>query len=294
MFSQVYWHHAVRAQKAMFFRAVMALLSELSTESALEQFRSGFVTMVSELPESLYREDREPDLFTASADPQDENPNSVGSSRMTLSAFRTGTDLMPTDAAVLSWFHQRLRDAERPESVLVEGILKRKLFKRLWVLNFEMEPTRWKRIVELWDQLDRGKRHVFAREFEKAISTLLSPERTASVTQMKASDAREQIAEWTAGEIPWLLVDIPGSRPGSEVGLYYVLEGQRRQLRKDDRAVGTPQGSTVWERYARDLRQVAGKIRVFCDEALVDTVEASIEWEDGIGELEDALVRVLS
>ncbi len=60
-------------------------------------------------------------------------------------------------------------------------------------------------------------------------------------------------------------------------------------MRKEDRVVGDLQPSKVWEDYAHNLRQTAGKLRVFCDPTLVDTVEASIPWETGIEALEEVL-----
>ena len=61
-----------------------------------------------------------------------------------------------------------------------------------------------------------------------------------------------------------------------------TLESQGRRLRKDDKAVADVQPSPVWESYARDLRQTAGKIRVFCHPDLVDAVGASITSQVGI------------
>jgi len=54
------------------------------------------------------------------------------------------------------------------------------------------------------------------------------------------------------------------------------------------------QTSPAWERYARDLRQAAGKIRIFADDSLVDTIETSIRWETGIDELESVLSQIVS
>jgi HD superfamily phosphohydrolase len=286
MFSQVYWHHAVRAQKAMLFRAVEVLLAQLRNDDAIEQFRSDFIAFVTQLPELLYEAPAgNALLFPELTAERSRRPNTL---------FASGSDVYPTDAAVLAWFEDRLTKSARPEAGLIQGLLSRRLFKRLWVVSHEMEPKRWEKIAGMWDSLDRGKRHQVALEFERAVSRLLTPERTTSVTKLKAEEARERVQHNTAGEIPWLLIDIPGARAGSDIGLYCVLEGQRRQLRKDDRAVGDLHTSPAWERYARDLRQAAGKIRVFAEETLVDTIESSIPWETGIDELESVLTQIIS
>jgi HD superfamily phosphohydrolase len=59
MFSQAYWHHAVRAQKAMLFRAVEALLVAKPSDSRWRELQSDFIEMVTSLPESLYRPEPE-------------------------------------------------------------------------------------------------------------------------------------------------------------------------------------------------------------------------------------------
>ena len=85
------------------------------------------------------------------------------------------------------------------------------------------------------------------------------------------------------------MIDIPGRRPGAEVGLCYVLESQRRQLRKDTRAVGDLHVSEVWEQYGKELRKTAGKIRVFCEKSLVDVLEEAVSLEKGMDILRDVL-----
>ena len=283
MFSQVYWHHAVRAQKAMLARAVGALLAALRSEEKIEGFRADFLHMVTALPENLYTASQ-PLLI----------PEMRADDDIKFETFGQGTDFAPTDAAVLAWFGRRLTRERLPEAKLTEGVLKRRLFKRLWVLSHDMDAKRWDRISDAWNRLSREPRNKACHEFEKRIGGLLVRGKIASVTTLRAADAEHQIEELTAGEIPWLLIDIPSPRPGAQVGLQYVLEGQRRQLRKDDRAVGELQSSEIWERYAEDLQKSAGKIRVFCDPTLADTVESSIEMTNGLDELEAAVMEVTS
>lgn len=281
MFSQVYWHHAVRAQKAMLGRAVGALLAELISEEEIEGFKADFLAMVTALPEALY-----------TTNPQLLLPELEKDKSLDFGAFGCGTDLAPTDAAVLAWFRQRLKAAKLPEANLIEGLLERRLFKRLWVASHDMGEKRWEKIVSVWDSLNRSQRNEACREFEDRIRVLLTANKTASVTTLKAADALELIQEKSAGKIPWLLIDIPSARPGAQVGLQYVLEGQRRQLRKNDRAVGELQASEIWGKYAREMRTAAGKIRVFSDPILVDTLEASIDAKEGLDELEAAVQEV--
>lgn len=281
MFSQVYWHHAVRAQKAMIFRAVEALLAGFVDEAKVEEFKSDFITMVTSLPTELYR--CEP---TAALFPQLSDENKIKFGNVSFS-----TDLAPTDVAVLSWFKERLRASEKPEELLIGNVISRKLYKRLWIVSHSMDPNRWKTVVELWDKLDRFKRYKASIAFEKKVLKRLN-DSISVVTGYDATTVKGEITKSTSAEMPWLLIDIPAKRPGSEIGLYYVLEGQRRALRKDDRTIGRLKISSVWEQYAQNLQQKAGKIRIFCHPKFVDILESSIPLEEGFQDLEDTLVEV--
>ena len=56
-------------------------------------------------------------------------------------------------------------------------------------------------------------------------------------------------------------------------------------MRKDDAAVGAVEESAAWKRYAGDLRSEAGKVRVFCAESLVETIDISISQIQGFADL---------
>jgi len=79
---------------------------------------------------------------------------------------------------------------------------------------------------------------------------------------------------------PIILIDVPGDRPGSEIPLYYVVEAQRRALRKDERVIGEVHPSEVWGVFGEGLRERAGKVRVYCHPSLVDTLEAALDRTD--------------
>jgi len=155
----------------------------------------------------------------------------------------------------------------------------------------DMQQARWDDIVKSWSDLTRDKKHRLSLELEKQVATELigNPK---SITGFSAEGVKDLIQLRQAQRAPWLLVDIPETRPGAEVGLYYVLEGQRRQLRKDDKVAGGIQESEVWKQYAGALLQTAGKIRVFCDPQLADVVEAAIPWEVGIETVIESLEAV--
>jgi HD superfamily phosphohydrolase len=276
MFSQAYWHHAVRAQKAMLFRAIEALLA--SKASRWREFQTDFVELVVSLPEILYRSDAPRTLF-----------GEVPVRSSPIQMMGRGADLPAADAAVLSWLHAQLQEAGLPEAKLLDQILRRQFFKRLWVVSKDMESTLWTRVVEKWSRLQTTQKHAVSHRFETRIADHLRSSGIPDVTLLRGTTASDRIDVAVRGREAWLLIDVPGQRPGSQVPLYYVLEGQRRALRKDNRSVGDLQASEVWEKYARDLIAVAGKVRVFCDPDLVDSVEVAMDWRTGVNELITAI-----
>lgn len=278
MFSQVYWHHAVRAQKAMLSRAVAALIAPMSAIKT-EEFRAQFLDMVCALPESMYRK---PVGQAELALEEGAKPAEAVEAN-----FGVGTDLVATDAAVLTWLRDHLISAHLPEAELLQGLLTRKLFKRLWVVGHSTVSERdWNELCDLWERLTTKQKNRAAHSFERKITArLVGENRAQNVTTMPASEAKSLAARLTDSRTPWLLVDMPGAKSGSDVGLHYVSEVQARRMRKDDRAIGTLEASSAWKQYAGDLRTVAGNVRVFCDERLIETVDASISQEVGFEDL---------
>lgn len=279
MFSQAYWHHAVRAQKAMLLRAVEALLARTGADAKIRELQSQFVEFACALPEVLFQNSAQSrGLF--------EEASAATETRLRdANVYGQGTDLAATDAAVLAWLLERLRQLNSPEASLLEAILSRDLFKRLWVISYDMEPQKWEKLVQAWQRMGRSGRHTVAHEFEKRIASRVASGGLKTTTTSSDQSAEDRVDRWTKGKVPWLLIDIPGDRPGSEVPLHYVLESQRRQPRKDDRVVGKLEKSAIWEDYAKNLLQAAGKIRIFSHSDLADNLEASISWEQGIEDL---------
>lgn len=288
MFCQGYWHHAVRAQRAMLTRAILALFSEMD-EVELRRFQSEFVKMAFSLPEALY-ERSIPDQKEFQLDIK----NGEIDKRISLDVgVEATTNLSATDAVVLSWLQQQLVKANRPESTLINRILNRSWFKRLWVISRNMDDRRWSKIVELWRNLNRQTKHRVSYDFENAIGRKLSDGKIVDITSMASQEASDLIGTMLHAKKPWLLIDIPSERPGSEVGLHYVVETQRRRLRKDYKAVGDLQESSLWIEYSRNLHKVAGKIRIFCHPKLIDTIDFSVKWEVGVDELIAVLERIV-
>jgi hypothetical protein len=111
---------------------------------------------------------------------------------------------------------------------------------------------------------------------------------TLNPTTVQAIETRVQ------SRLPVILVDLPNSKPGSDIPLYYVLETERRALRRDGSSVGKAHASTTWERYGEGLREQAGKLRIFCHATAVEPIEASIDRETFAQVFEEACTNAAS
>jgi serine/threonine protein kinase len=283
MFMQVYWHHAVRAQKAMLCRAVSALLST-QTQNQIEAMRSRFYHFVCGLPDTLFSPATQSSQLSLV---DDENGNAdviplyLGSS----------TDLFATDAAVLNWLRAELESHELPEAELLARVISRDLYKRLWTVPRVLHEWReWDTICEAWEKLTPRQRNVAALRFEEDIAAAMGIDGIAKdVTMFSANDALSLIKQLKHGKKPWLLIDLPSAKPGSEIGMNIVTESQARRMRKDDRVVGNIQQSFAWQHYAEDIGKNGGNIRIYCDRRLVDTIDASLTSEKALAILRSAL-----
>jgi serine/threonine protein kinase len=269
MFSQVYWHHSVRAQKAMLFRAVQALVQSHEESGTVISFLHGFFEMVHRLPETLYSERSLPGTTSEPTLEWEQHPAGSGARSINAPMSGLGTDFVATDAAVLNWLQNQLLQLRRPESILVYGLLTRRFFKRVWEITAESNRSRWESITEQWDRLKPESRRRVALEFESAVATRLLDSNPARLADTTAHEISDRISR----KDPWLVVDIPGRRPGAEVGLRFVPELHGRKLRRDNRiAVDTFQSNT-WKTYAEKLREQVGIVRIFADPSLCDALD---------------------
>src|SRR5262249_8097574 len=157
--------------------------------------------MVLGLPESLYS--TLPEQLSLV------EPSTAEQSRKTAP---TGSDLVVTDAAVLSWLRERMLSQGMPEQILIVGLISRRWYKRLWTLSRETDTSRWDEIVGLWDRLGRDQRVRASREFEDEVFNTLGT-RPSDVTGVPGTSALELLHNLRQTKSPWLLIDVPGGRP---------------------------------------------------------------------------------
>jgi hypothetical protein len=292
MFSQAYWHHAVRSIKAMLTRAVVRLLviGDEKGERWRNEFRSGFEDFVLALPTVLYRgQPVQPALF-----PPVEGDSATSDVRPTDIDLRDarGT-IAPTDAAVIAFLRSWLVRAGAKEAELLDDVMARRLYKRLFIFSYERSPKEWKSLVDQWDRLSSGNKVRVYEQIEKVVvSEVDKRAQEGPYTETLNETEVDRLRLSVAALRPLVLIDVPGPRPGSDIPLYYVIEAQRRALRRDERAVGDAQASGVWQQFGAELRERAGKVRIFCHPSFIDLVESAIMRDDFVSMFQQAVASV--
>jgi serine/threonine protein kinase len=277
MFSQAYWHHAVRAMKAMLARAVMRVVVALDVnETKRWEFLADFERFVTSLPEALYPKVAQLELAPAGSKATSSS-GAVGTSGV--SAAESAGTLSETDAAVLIYLEEVMRREGVRDYELLRDLRNRSLYKRLYVWALGDRDI-GDELATLWEGLTTRQRLlVYERLESDIVASIRRASEAGPETLTLQAAVVDQVGVRLEGGLPMILVDVPRSRQGSEIPLYYVLEGERRSLRKDGSAVGRAKPSATWSEYAEGLRSKAGKLRVFCHPTVVEAVEAAITRE---------------
>jgi serine/threonine protein kinase len=245
MHSQVYWHHAFRAIKAMVSAIVRSALSEAAkggkgeVKSLMGEFRK-MLTTGGNLSPSLQ--------ITSGP------------------AGGRGGRISDSDRAILGWFSGRAEPwAREMESMIIE----RRLYRRLLVVApgrsgasklvddaFEFGSKSWARQLEL------------QRAFQAQVRQLVETGAGAAPTTATASPTARNAFLVASATMPILLVDIPPQK--NEVPLEYVVEQGRIRSRLDGFSVGSLENSVIWGTIQSNFRKTAGKVRVYCHRSHAD------------------------
>ena len=181
------------------------------------------------------------------------------------------------DAAVVHYLWTRLLQIEAPEAELLEDLMARRLYKRLLVFSKERNDG-WQDIIDKWSKLSPQARRQATQSVEEQLAKVVSEDAgESSEISQYTLDTAQQVRLRIAANRPVILIDVPGARPGAALPLYYVVEAQRRALRKDGRTVGDVHSSEVWQHFGSELHERAGKVRIFCHPDVADILEATVD-----------------
>jgi HD superfamily phosphohydrolase len=276
MFGQVYWHHAVRGAKAMLTRAVCALVATLSDEEKRNGFKSDFERFVLfGIAESIGETAMQQDLFVEL--PRDTSGKPVDEKGVFETKF-SGTALNSWDIATLKFIRKAMEDSKLPEVELIDDILGRSLYKRIFVFNAERDKHLWDGFIAQWDKLGCRQRVEVMQGIERSICEAAGQKLSQDPdTIYLTEDQRQSMEVRVSAGLPLILIDVPADKPGSHLPMEYVLEEDRRELRRSNRICGGSCVDKAWEEYAGRLREKAGKIRIYVHPSYVDSVRSAVD-----------------
>lgn len=273
MFGSVYWHHAYRSIKAMLQRLVWEALASQRDDRARTDLRKDFRYFI--YPKGKKERTSQQMLFS---DSRDED------FAMDVSQIQEG------DLSVLSW----LGDKSPAGRKLAESLIRRRLYKRVFVLSVEKEseiPV-WERFVNF----RRSTRNAWQKirdlqiEFQSRIISLVEQTNKPSIeTAIITPDLRN--AFLANRDEPLLLIDIPPVRKDQE-GLEYLVEEDRRRYKVDELKTGNFEKSSLWNELQHSSRGTLAKVRVFCDPEFSEFLAAYLTHTQIEAELEKSLKKI--
>lgn len=277
LFSQAYWQHTVRCMKGMLSRAVWRVIVDCQEEREQWQkhWSGDFKRFVAALPGAVYgATNLEPAKADRDGSDRGGHDNQLVQHRDELPLDQSSLTAM--DASVVRYFWVILDRLKAPEAELLVDLARRALYKRLFVFSEERHEG-WHAIVEKWEKLSPTAKLDVLQTIEQKLAVVVADgvKTGAGISTVTLQGHKDVLLRREARR-PFILIDVPASRPGASVPLYYVVEAQRRALRKDERAVGEVEPSAVWQQFGNELRERAGKVRVFVAPDVVDVLEATV------------------
>lgn len=271
MFSQVYWHHAVRSAKAMLSRAIYALLANFKKPEDKNSFRYEFETFAAFYPKNKKHIQLK---WPFEANEIKEKAPNEGIFEIEL----TGSVLNTWDLSVLLFIKAELEKRELVESELIDDLIKRKLYKRLYNYSKEKDPDVWNGFINQWCTMDAKEKRKAMVQVENAIINAGTQKLSTNPDTffLTEEDIKSMEYRVKSGK-PLILIDIPSERPGSQLPLEFVMEEDRRDLRKSNRICGRSLQDQVWDEYAKKMWEKAGRIRVFVHPDYVEPILSAID-----------------
>jgi HD superfamily phosphohydrolase len=269
MFRSVYWHHAVRAAKAMLQRAAWDwILTDPAQNYVRKQDLYKYVLNLdapSNTQAMLF------DTAVSPPRPAAEIPQ-LGSVD-----HPEWATLSTRDRQMLEWLYPRTSDVGRR---LLQQLSKRSLHKRFAVVSYSKNP-------KLWDGLQKASTNGrWLRKLCADLATALAEVATASLGPTATEEIRSNLSGTTfdaaitaiaALKIDGnLLIDIPRYRAGEKQTLKYFPEELHRSHKSTFAELPSLEDSEVWSLLGVGLHQSAGKVRVLVDKS-VDPL-ANLRW----------------
>ena len=256
MFRAVYWHHTVRAAKAMLQRAAFEWMSKGEYRVPIHEVKKEelYNFLMKYKPSDKITVKGQGSLFGSEPDiPQ------IGF------VMRPEWAILNTeDVAFLQWLHKGTTETGQR---LIESIIRRELFKRVYVVSFMQDEHMWSRVLNETTRYGKlcEKSEELRRNLKARIDDLLKESRRKSqkyfVTGIGENQGAIENAARVLGMEGSVLIDLPAKRKG-ETLLFYpedLHRGQREEFESPALLVV----SELWKLVSEKLHETAGNIRVF-------------------------------
>jgi hypothetical protein len=258
MFQAVYWHHAVRAAKAMLQRAAFEWLAPDRRDPRGHDARK------TELYEFVLQKARG-DSLAAAGQREIFEPTIDSLAGEVGDAVRPQWSLLNhADLLALEWLHRRTTDTGKQ---LIQALTTRRLYKRIFVISFSQDASLWTKIqndVSNHERL-REKSEELRRALKSRVDAGLEAASEAGVHFVITGVGEDDDSVTRAADALKLpgtvLMDVPKAR-GREVLRFYpedLHRGQRDEF-EDLPLLNVSEG---WKQFSEKLHEAAGSIRVF-------------------------------
>lgn len=258
MFRAVYWHHAVRAAKAMLQRATLEWIApERRDASKNDRFKSelhAFVLQSSEFYKKA-AQDSQQNLF--------EPATQIRNRKIGYRMRPQWSGLDRADVMALEWIYQRTTNVGKQ---LIEAIIRRELFKRVFVISATQDPPLWDRIqrdITSHDRLrDRSEavRQAIKRRVDEQLEGALATGKQFFVSGVGEDMNSITRAAKVLGGKGMVLLDVPSRRAAETLRFY--PEDLHRGQREDFDAPALLAVSELWKLLSDNLHESAGSIRL--------------------------------
>jgi len=259
MFRAVYWHHAVRAAKAMLQRATLEWIApgrrDVSQNDRLKRELHYFALQASALDKKAAMEGQRK-LFEPAS------PTRAGPIGFLMQPQWTGLD--QADVMALEWIHQRTTDVGKQ---LIEAVIRRELFKRVFVISAAQDRSLWDRIQRDITSHDRLRnrsealRQAIKRRVDKQLEEASAGGKRFFVSGVGEDMDRITRAANVLGGNGMVLLDLPTRRPAETLRFY--PEDLHRGQREEFDAPALLAVSEPWKLLSDNLHETAGSIRLF-------------------------------
>jgi len=297
MFSQAYWHHAVRIAKTMLHHGVWEMI--LGWEENQKKHMKGFLGELARFLSSPI------DPIVGEKPAKSAGQNGVSGSLQQLHESEDLQQLHENDDLMIRFLMSRTSGRG---AALLERLLKRKLFKRLATIPLEQQIGGQiiRKVIRRWlKNLDVAHRISFARRFERTLIRLAREAGETAPETAAATPEEFQKLDSAYNDEYIVIVDIPMERE-SDTAFAFVSERDRRLLLDEEaepeftdaggvRRTGDstqeiePHASGLWKDLQAQFTESLGAVRVLAHPDFVDLFKSRLTRRS----IENALLEEL-